>query len=181
MAEAGFPNQHTTRTTVTTNTRVETTLRFDKSYVKTIPGILKIAQLVLNIVGFISISASGLSYYSRAEYFNTVAMTGFWFTGILLAFYLFHVIEKFYKVPWLKIEMIFCAIWVILYLIASCLAVTAGFEGYSVAGVFGFIAMVTYGYDAWLKYNGVRNGELAQGERVISTQKTTVTSPTVNY
>lgn len=38
--------------------------------------------------------------------------------------------------------------------------------------------MVVYGYDAWLKWQGVQAGELAQGERVISKQTTTtVNSP----
>lgn len=46
MADAGFPGQHTTTTTVTSSTAVQTDLRFDPSYVRTIPGILKIAQMV---------------------------------------------------------------------------------------------------------------------------------------
>lgn len=42
-----FPNQHTTTTTVqTSSTTVETSLRFDPSYIRTIPGMLKLAQIV---------------------------------------------------------------------------------------------------------------------------------------
>lgn len=42
-----FPNQHTTTTTVqTSSTTVETTLRYDSSYVRTIPGMLKVAEIV---------------------------------------------------------------------------------------------------------------------------------------
>lgn len=62
-------------------------------------------------------------------------MTGFWFTGILLVFYLFHIIEKFYKMPWLKIEFVFCALWTLLYLIAASLAVALRVEAYVAAGV----------------------------------------------
>lgn len=62
-------------------------------------------------------------------------MTGFWFTGILLALYLFHIVEKFYQIPWLKIEFVFCAIWTGLYLIAACLAVSYHVEAYIAAGV----------------------------------------------
>nr|CAH7728408.1 unnamed protein product [Callosobruchus chinensis] len=62
-------------------------------------------------------------------------MTAFWVTGILLLLYLFHVIEKLYKIPWLKIEFVFDAIWVILYLIAASLAVSFGPEAYIAAGV----------------------------------------------
>lgn len=58
---------------------------------------------MLNLLGFICITISYRAITSRGSWFNTVAMGGFWFTGILLALYLFHVIEKFYRIPWLKI------------------------------------------------------------------------------
>lgn len=45
MAETGFPGTYST-TTVTTATTVTTNIRFDPSYVRTIPGILKIAVMV---------------------------------------------------------------------------------------------------------------------------------------
>lgn len=63
-------------------------------------------------------------------------MTGFWFTGILLVFYLFHIVEKFYKMPWLKIEFVFCALWTLLYVIAASLAVSYSVvEAFVAAGV----------------------------------------------
>jgi len=43
------------------------------------------------------------NYHSRANWFNFCAMGGFWITGILLAFYLFHVIEKLYFIPWIMV------------------------------------------------------------------------------
>lgn len=43
--------------------------------------------------------------------------------------------------------------------------------------IFGFCAMVAYGFDAFLKYRAVQNGELAQGERVINKQMTRITTP----
>ncbi|VEN36519.1 unnamed protein product [Callosobruchus maculatus] len=126
MADAGFPGQHSTTTTVkTSSTTVETSIRFDKSYIRT----------VTNLIGFICIECSGVfSYHTRGSYFNFVSMTAFWVTGILLLLYLFHVIEKLYKIPWLKIEFVFDAIWVILYLIAASLAVSFGPEAYIAAG-----------------------------------------------
>lgn len=45
--DQGFPAQHTTTTTVTTaSTTTLTSIRFDPSYLKTLPGMLKIAQVV---------------------------------------------------------------------------------------------------------------------------------------
>ena len=90
---------------------------------------------ILNLLGFICIEVSAFSYHSRGSYFIFCSMTGFWFTGILLLFYLFHIIEKFYRIPWLKIEFGFCAVWTVLYLIASCLAATLGVEAFAVAAV----------------------------------------------
>ncbi|CAG9814394.1 unnamed protein product [Phaedon cochleariae] len=178
MADPGFPGQHTTTTTVqTTNTTVQTTLRFDPSYLRTIPGMLKCAQVVINILGFICIEASGYhAGASRGTYFNTVSMTAFWFTGIILVFYLFHLIEKSYRIPWIKIELGFCAIWTCLYLIAASLAISFYIEAYVAAGFFGFCGMVLYGIDAFLKYRAMMSGQLAQGERVINKQTTTLSN-----
>lgn len=45
MADPGFPSQHTTTTTVT-NTEIISNLRYDNTYLYTLPGKLKIAQIV---------------------------------------------------------------------------------------------------------------------------------------
>lgn len=179
MADQGFPGQHTTTTTVTaTNTTVQTEIRYDPNYIRTMPGMLKCAQILANFLGFFCVAISGLAL--QANFFDTIAVTGFWFTGILLVLYLFHIVEKFYKIPWLKIELGFCALWTVFYLIAATLV--AGLTTYSlamgVAAFFGFCAMVVYGYDAFLKYQGVTSGEIAQGERHVTKTTSTVSSPT---
>ena len=46
---------------------------------------------------------STYNYHSRANWFNFCAMGGFWITGILLAMYLFHVIEKLHFIPWIMV------------------------------------------------------------------------------
>lgn len=46
--EQEFPGQHTTSTTVTT-TSSPTSIRFDKSYLRTLPGMLKAAQAVIEM------------------------------------------------------------------------------------------------------------------------------------
>ncbi|GLG92480.1 Uncharacterized protein GBIM_00170 [Gryllus bimaculatus] len=180
MAEQGFPSQHTTTTTVTSsNTTVQTNIRFDALYIRTLPGMLKVGQIAFNLLGFISMLCSITRHFSRGEWFNTVAMGGFWFTGIMLVLYLFHVVEKFYRIPWLKIEFVFCAIWTVFYLIAASLACAAGnvSEANIVAGIFGYVAMVLYAYDAFLKFQGIRSGAIAQGDRVVNKSSSTTTSP----
>lgn len=183
MADPGFPGHHSTTTTVkSSSTTVDTTIRFDPSYIRTVPGYLKIAQIALDLLGFICIEASGVfSYHSRGSWFNFVAMTGFWVTGILLAFYLFHLIEKFYRVPWIKFEFGYCVLWSVFYLIAACLAVTYNIEAYIAAGFFGFCAMVAYGIDAFFKFQAIKTGQLAQGDRVVNRQTTTTISSPSAY
>lgn len=178
--DQGFPGQHTTTTTTTSSTTTyQRNIRFDPSYVRTIPGILKIVQMVTDLLGFICITVSSYSGNSRGGWFNTVAMGGFWITGFLLGFYLFHVIEKFHKIPWLKIEFIFCALWAVFYLLAASLAADYArlSEGFGVASFFGFVALVAYAYDAWLKFKAIKSGMPAQGQMEAAKQVSTVTSP----
>ncbi|CAB3231563.1 unnamed protein product [Arctia plantaginis] len=178
MAEVGFPGQHSTTTTVTSSTAVQTNIRFDPSYIKTIPGILKIVQVLCSFIGFICILTSRLSSAPRGEFFNWISMIAFWFTGILLGFYLFHILEKFYKIPWLKIEFGFCSLWTFFFLLASILATTVHDNSYSAAAFFGFVATIAYAIDCYLKWVAVRSGGLAQGTRVVSKQTaSTVESP----
>ncbi|XP_045459226.1 CKLF-like MARVEL transmembrane domain-containing protein 4 [Melitaea cinxia] len=175
MAETGYGQRVTT--TVTTSTTVQTNIRFDPSYVKTIPGILKIVQAVASLVGFICIQFSYQNNAGKGVYFSWIAMIAFWFTGILLGFYLFHIVEKFYKIPWLKIEFVFTALWTVLLFIAAILAVTVHDNPHSAAAFFGFTATLAYAIDAYLKWRAVQAGGLAQGSRVVSQQTASVTSP----
>lgn len=170
----------TTVTVTQTNTVVQPQIRYDPLYIKTVPGILKVICIVLNLVGFICIWCSSFSHLPRGEYFNFVAMFAFWFSGLLLAFYMFHVVEKFFKIPWLNIEFGFYALWTLLYFIASILAVTYNSAAFTTAGFFGFLATMAYGYDAWSKWQLVRAGAIAQGSRVVrqTTQQTTGVIPT---
>lgn len=173
----------TTQTATRTTTVVSPQIRFDKFYIQTIPGILKAVVILLNLIGFICIEVSKYSHHSRGEYFNFVAMCGFWFSGLMLIFYTFHVVEKFFRIPWLKIEFGFYVLWTLLYLIAACLAVTFGPGAYTAAGFFGFLAMVIYAYDAFLKYQLIRAGGIAQGSQTVeqaTVQKNvTMHNPTV--
>ena len=98
-------------------------------------------------------------------------MTGFWVSGVLLIFYLLHVIEKFHVIPWLMIEMGFCALWAFFFFTCSIdMAVQAArrdVPAFGAGSFFGFVAMALYGFDGFLKFKGWRAGQLAQGERVV--------------
>ena len=76
---------------------------------------------IINLVVFICVMSSGVYWRetTTAEWTDFVAMTAFWVTGILLIFYLLHVIEKFHVIPWMTIEMGFTILWAFFYLTCS--------------------------------------------------------------
>ncbi|BES88567.1 CKLF-like MARVEL transmembrane domain containing [Nesidiocoris tenuis] len=131
---------------------------------------LKCAQIILNLLVFLCVTFSVYSYLGQLSFMSFICGLGFWCTGIMLGFYVFHVIEKFYHIPWLKIEMFFCGIWTIFLMIGSTIsfAYLTHASVFGVVGFFGYLNMVAYGYDGFLKFKGVQNGEIAQGERVVS-------------
>jgi len=183
MVDRGFPSQHTTTTTVeTSNTTVHTNLRFDADYFRTIPGVIKCGEVVLNLIVFLSVA---ISQYSggRLGYMSFFCGLGFWVTGLLLVFYLFHAIEKFYKVPWLKIELIYSGIWALNLFIGStmCAAYMGASAVFGVVAFLGYIVMILYGYDAFLKFRAVQSGEIAQGERRVEKTTTTAASSPAGY
>uniref|UniRef100_A0A0A9W091 CKLF-like MARVEL transmembrane domain-containing protein 4 n=1 Tax=Lygus hesperus TaxID=30085 RepID=A0A0A9W091_LYGHE len=180
MQHTPSPPGPTTTTTVTTsNTNVQTNIRYDPSYVKTVPGMLKCVQIILSLLVFICVSFSVYSAFGRLSFMSFICGLGFWLTGILLAFYLFHVIEKFYSIPWLKIEFGYCIIWTLFLMIGSTLsfAYLDAASIFGVVGFFGYLNMIAYGYDGFLKFKGIQNNEIAQGERTTSKNTTNSTVP----
>lgn len=130
-----------------------------------------LAFQVLNLIGFICVMSAGVYWRSVSvgSWFSFVTMTAFWTTGTLLVFYLLHVIEKFHVIPWMLIEMVFCAVWTFFYFTAALDAAVnaSNVSAFGAAAFFGFVAMGAYGYDAFLKYQGWRAGQLGQGERTV--------------
>ncbi|CAG0915613.1 unnamed protein product [Notodromas monacha] len=170
--DPGFPAAHTTVTTATTKTnQASASLWFDASYVRTTAGILKIAAMVLSAIGFICIAASDHSQHSKANWYYFVCIGGFWITGVLLVFYLFHIVEKFYTIKWLLIEFLYNALWSFFYMTAAAACASQGgrVAAWAAAAFFGFIAMMVYGFDAFLKFKGYRSGELPQETKLPTT------------
>ncbi|KAJ8948398.1 hypothetical protein NQ318_009906, partial [Aromia moschata] len=117
-----------------------------------------------DLIGLCLIQASGVySKLSRSEYFSFVSATGMSITCILLFFYLYHIIEKTVpKIPWLKIELGYCALWTLLSLIAAFLTVGL-VNGYlNIAGYFAFAATAVYGLDTGHKIFSVLAGHAPQ-------------------
>lgn len=185
MQGQGFPDSHTTTTTTTTS-RTGSWLVFDPSYLRTLPGILKGAQIIINLIGFIC-SQLANNYFGTINWYGFVSMTAFWVTLVLLFFYIFHLIEKIKIIPWMLAEFVYCGVWAALYFTAAIAVATKGRfeEPLAAAAFFGFVAMILYGADAFFKYKGWKSGEPAQGERSVPTAglgaSNTVSPTSPNY
>ncbi|XP_042235781.1 plasmolipin-like [Homarus americanus] len=180
MVDPGFP-AHTATATAAPQPRPAGNIRFDPTYInfRNIPGMLKIAQIVFNLIGYICAAVSTFNSYSHANWFSFVSMTGFWVTGILLVLYMMHVLERFYMVPWLMLEFGYCALWCFFYLTAAVACATWGGvdSGAAAASFFGFVAMILYGADAFFKFKAWRSGDIAQGGQQVQMADPGMPSP----
>lgn len=163
-------NFETTQTV--TETHVQTNLRWDPGYIKSIPGALKLGAGLLDLVCLICVLCASPYWREQpvGEWYIFVCMTAFWVTIILLIMYLLHAIEKFHVIPWLMLEFGFYALWAFFYFTAAIATAVQGQHSAALAaaGFFGFAAMFVYGVDAFFKFRGWRAGQLAQGERKVT-------------
>lgn len=151
-----FDNFHNNQTVAQEPPPPKKVLRCDKSYVTTIPGILKIVQVCCNIIGFICIKVSW-SWVS-AIFYNMVYWIGNILTILLLLAYTCHFVEKYDHWPWFKYEFFYCSIMALAYVVCSIFAATIGESvGYAVV-FFGLVATCAYGFDAYQKYKGWNRG-----------------------
>ncbi|XP_013147097.1 PREDICTED: proteolipid protein 2-like isoform X2 [Papilio polytes] len=130
-------------------------LRFDKGYVKTLPGILKIVQLLCNLIGFICLKVSWA--WLSSIFYNILYWVANIITLFLFCMYMFHFVEKYDRLPWMKFEFFYCGVVVLTYIVLSIIATTVGENGYAV-GFFGLCAIIAYGYDSYLKYRSWKRG-----------------------
>jgi len=174
-----FPQAPTT-TTTTTTTVTGGRLHLDISYIKTIPGILRIVEIILCIILFICAVTANTTWggsFGASGWGAFVGFVGFLLVIAWLVFYLFHVHEAAANVPWLLIEMICYAIWTFFLIIAGiALAVLSGsYAGlycnnlilrcwwnqvHSAAGAasfFAFAAAVVFGFQTFLIFRDWRN------------------------
>uniref|UniRef100_A0A0K2UEZ2 CKLFlike MARVEL transmembrane domaincontaining protein 4like [Bombus impatiens] n=1 Tax=Lepeophtheirus salmonis TaxID=72036 RepID=A0A0K2UEZ2_LEPSM len=158
--------------TSTAETNIDASLRWDPTYVRTLPGILKLAQIGLNVLGFFCIIFSGFyQSFSQAEWFTFVSSTGFLINVIFVLFYCFHFIEKFHVIPWNLIEAGYAGLWGFFYLTASIAVASYAnvISAFGAAAFFGFVAMVLYIVDAVFKLKGFRGGFISQHSTAANT------------
>merc|ERR1712008_508348 len=89
----------------------EIAIAWDPSFMKTIPGRLKLGAIITNFIVFICVIVSELSHTSSAKWANFVAWMGLLITAQFLLFHLLRITQVYSSIPWWKIEMGFAILW----------------------------------------------------------------------
>ncbi|XP_060663622.1 CKLF-like MARVEL transmembrane domain-containing protein 4 [Drosophila nasuta] len=138
-------------------------IRLNLDYYRTIPGILKIAQLVL---GIICMALASPSMSSATNFFLTVVVLSFIVTILLIAAYFLGIREALnVNVNWIFSELIATAIITLLYFIAFIVQLAKwgesteyGHGSNTAAGVFGLFNFLAYAGGLYFLFLAHRSG-----------------------
>nr|XP_046256011.1 CKLF-like MARVEL transmembrane domain-containing protein 7 isoform X1 [Scatophagus argus] len=125
-------------------------------YTRTIPGLLKMGQLVALLIVFLCVHCvRGWPSWAAFQYFEVVAL---WFLIALLIFFLMHLFRLQGKMPcinWPLTEFFHYSVGTVLIFIASIIAAvkSEGVSALVVASVFGFIATFLMAVSLWTSYS----------------------------
>ncbi|XP_037085764.1 plasmolipin-like [Pollicipes pollicipes] len=143
---------------------------FDRTMLTSKEVLLKIAEMVVCVIGTICVACASNPYVSQAGFFEFVASTGIIIAIILAVLYVFHLREKLAGLLRLNVvEMFYAGIWCFFFFAASTACVVHGSsymyqEALIAAGFFGYIAMVLYGIDAFLMFHAWRTARTMTAE-----------------
>ncbi|XP_012688041.2 CKLF-like MARVEL transmembrane domain-containing protein 7 [Clupea harengus] len=146
---------HVVTTTTTTTSSSSGGGFANLGYTRSVPGLLKIAQVVTLLIAFLCVHCSKYwTDYSALRYFEVVTL---WFLIAFLIFFIMHMLRLQSKIPcinWTLTEFLHYVIGTILIFIASIVvAVKNGGVSALIAGsVFGFIATVLLAISMWTSY-----------------------------
>ncbi|XP_028254739.1 CKLF-like MARVEL transmembrane domain-containing protein 7 [Parambassis ranga] len=147
---------HTVITTTTTTVRGSGDSALNTDYVRTIPGMLKIGQMLALFIAFLCAHCvRGWPSWAAFQFFEVVTL---WFFIAFLVFFLMHLFRLQGKMPcinWPLTEFFHYSVGCVLVFIASIVAaVKSGGVSALVAGsVFGFIATFLMAVNLWTSYS----------------------------
>ncbi|XP_078666065.1 uncharacterized protein LOC144908389 [Branchiostoma floridae x Branchiostoma belcheri] len=131
-------------------------------YPCTIPGIVKIVEMILDMIAFLCVACSDwyADFHSTYRFFEFVSMTTFWITLTLMVLYITLTIFMC-PINWSLFEFIYCCIAVILYIFASCFLAARAYNigGLAAGTVFGFFAAIAYAVGALVSWWECRHPE----------------------
>ncbi|PVD20618.1 hypothetical protein C0Q70_18776 [Pomacea canaliculata] len=125
----------------------------DRTYVKSIIGVLKVVIAILSLIAFVC-CASGRSdvcdkeFSSTYNYFEFVSISAF-LTIISLWFFFVLTLHRricFKLIPWVFVDLIYCVVYIIMYVIADIVlaAQTCGKGSNEAGAVFGFFTVAAF-------------------------------------
>ncbi|XP_041843498.1 CKLF-like MARVEL transmembrane domain-containing protein 7 [Melanotaenia boesemani] len=147
---------HTVVTTTTTTVRSSGDSVLNMGYTQTIPGLLKMGQLLSLLISFLCVHcAHGWPNWYAFQFFEVVVL---WFFFAFLIFFIMHLLRLQGRMPcinWPLTEFFHYSVGVVLIFIASIVAAvkSGGVSALVVASVFGFIATFLMAVNLWTSYS----------------------------
>ncbi|XP_013855773.1 CKLF-like MARVEL transmembrane domain-containing protein 7 [Austrofundulus limnaeus] len=147
---------HSVITTTPTGGRSSEDGVLNLGYTRTIPGVLKLGQLVSLLICFLCVRlARGWPSWAAFQFFEVVAL---WFFVAFLIFLLMHLVRLQGRLPcinWPLTEFFHYSLGAVLIFIASIVAAVkcGGVSALVVASVFGFIATFLMVVNLWTSYS----------------------------
>lgn len=160
--------------TTTTQHSSSDGIGFDRGYLQSWKGILKIVEIVLDLVAFICASV-WLNWASHGgAWVQFVTMAAFITTLLLYGFHLFRIIYKL-PGPWGLIELIYYVLFSLMLLIAGIVAAARGGYHSSIvaAAIFTFAATAAYVVDTFFLFRDWQQGRLTTSSAHTTTTTTT--------
>ncbi|KAM7176941.1 CKLF-like MARVEL transmembrane domain-containing protein 7 [Macrochelys suwanniensis] len=126
----------------------------DGGYARSCSAMLKVAQMISLLIGFICVKNSAWTNYSASIYFEIVTMCDLIMILVFYFVYLFRAYRMLTCISWPLAELLHYLIGTLLLLIASIVATS---KSYSSAGLvagatFGFLATFLCALSIWLSY-----------------------------
>lgn len=169
-----MPTTYETHATTTTSSGPGTIgPRMD--YIRTIPGILKIVEMVLDVIVFI---CSVIPWWPPEGWIGFVSMSALLTTLIIFLLYLFGVIHRL--PAWrVLLEFIYYCVFSVFYLIAAIVAASYAKYHSSIAACtfFAFAATAIYAVDTYFQFRAWRTGQA----EMTTTQASTTTTTTATH
>ncbi|XP_067417941.1 CKLF-like MARVEL transmembrane domain-containing protein 7 [Emydura macquarii macquarii] len=126
----------------------------DGGYARSCSAMLKLAQMISLLIGFLCVKNSVWTDYSAYSYFEIVTMCDFIMILIFYFIYLFRVYRVLTCISWPHAELLHYLIATLLLLIASIIAASKSYSstGLVAGATFGFLATFLCILSIWLSY-----------------------------
>ncbi|XP_069504904.1 CKLF-like MARVEL transmembrane domain-containing protein 7 [Ambystoma mexicanum] len=145
---------HVIRTTTSTAPAGQDSGPIDRGYARTVQAMLKVAQMVCLLIGFLCVRCSLWTEYPAYCFFEVVTICDLIMIFIFYLIYVFRIYRSLTCLNWPLAELVHYLIGTLLLAIASIVAISKSHRlpGLVAGGVFGLIASVLCCVSMWASY-----------------------------